>query len=276
MGPIRRLWKRAVLDGMASIERDSIAATEGRSSAIESKLMIVLVFVSVDLAVLHYYGLSHDLRYVPGFFDMIGLAGLADVTRGALIEGANTRFWSLMFWASACLFLYFVVPALVVKVALRESLADYGLKLRGGLKHKQIYFGMLLVVLPVVVGVSFTERFQHQYPFYKPFDDQLPPGFWQWEAMYALQFFALEFFFRGFMLHGLKRRFGFYAIFVMLIPYSMIHFGKPFPETIAALVAGFALGVLSLRTGSIWLGFLLHVTVALSMDFAALWQLGLL
>ena len=42
----------------------------------------------------------------------------------------------------------------------------------------------------------------------------------------------LEFFFRGFILHGTKQRFGFYAIFVMIIPYCMIHFGKPIVETI--------------------------------------------
>jgi len=50
----------------------------------------------------------------------------------------------------------------------------------------------------------------------------------------------------------------------------MIHYGKPVLETLGAIVAGTVLGTLALRTRSIWSGFLIHVTVAVSMDIAAL------
>jgi len=50
----------------------------------------------------------------------------------------------------------------------------------------------------------------------------------------------------------------------------MIHFGKPFLETMAAILAGVVLGTLSMKTRSIWSGFLIHVSVAISMDMAAL------
>ena len=50
----------------------------------------------------------------------------------------------------------------------------------------------------------------------------------------------------------------------------MIHFGKPLPETIGAIIAGIFLGTLALWTRSIWLGFLIHVSVALSMDITAM------
>ena len=49
------------------------------------------------------------------------------------------------------------------------------------------------------------------------------------------------------MLHGIKKQFGFYSIFIMIIPYVMIHFNKPFPEIIGAIFAGLILGVLSLQ-----------------------------
>ena len=64
----------------------------------------------------------------------------------------------------------------------------------------------------------------------------------------------------------------FYAIFVMVVPYNMIHYGKPFLEANAAIVAGVILGTLALKTRSIWCGFLIHVSVAISMDLAALIQ----
>jgi membrane protease YdiL (CAAX protease family) len=54
----------------------------------------------------------------------------------------------------------------------------------------------------------------------------------------------------------------------------MIHFGKPMPETIAAIIAGIFLGKMALRSGSILPGILLHYTVAISMDLLSLWQQG--
>jgi membrane protease YdiL (CAAX protease family) len=53
---------------------------------------------------------------------------------------------------------------------------------------------------------------------------------------------------------------------VMVIPYVMIHFGKPMPETFAAIVAGTLLGYLALRSRSFLWGALLHWSVAITMD----------
>ncbi len=97
-----------------------------------------------------------------------------------------------------------------------------------------------------------------------------------WWALYALQFVALEFFFRGFMVHGLKWRLGYAAIFVMVVPYNMIHFGKPLAEAIGAILGGVTLGTLSLKTRSVWWGAALHIAVAATMDLLALWHKGLL
>jgi membrane protease YdiL (CAAX protease family) len=93
-----------------------------------------------------------------------------------------------------------------------------------------------------------------------------------WELLYAVQFLALEFFFRGFLVHSLRRRFAAYAVLVMTVPYCMIHFGKPMTETLGAIGAGVLLGFMSLKTRSIWMGAALHIAVAWSMDAAALWR----
>src|SRR5437879_11122927 len=87
---------------------------------------------------------------------------------------------------------------------------------------------MFGVMLPILFVISQNDRFQATYPFYKIATGQpLWPRFWVWELSYGLQFIGLEFFFRGFMVHGTKHRFGFYAILVMTVPYCMIHFRKP-------------------------------------------------
>ncbi len=129
----------------------------------------------------------------------------------------------------------------------------------------------LAVVLPLLVAVSRQPDFGSYYPFYKgcsrSYYDYL-----LWEGMYFAQFFALELFFRGFWLAALRRSFGSGAIFAMAVPYCMIHFGKPFLEVNGAIVAGIALGSLSMKTKSIYQGFLVHITVAGLMDFLALWH----
>ena len=61
---------------------------------------------------------------------------------------------------------------------------------------------------------------------------------------------------------ALRRSFGSGAIFAMAVPYCMIHFGKPFLEANGAIVAGIALGSLSMKTKSIYQGFFVHITVA--------------
>ena len=117
--------------------------------------------------------------------------------------------------------------------------------------------------------VSSAPDFATYYPFYKNatrswFD------FLVWEAMYFAQFFALELFFRGFWLGALRKSFGSGAIFAMAVPYCMIHFGKPYLEAVGAIVAGIALGSLSMKTKSIYQGFLLHITIAALMDWLSL------
>jgi membrane protease YdiL (CAAX protease family) len=120
-------------------------------------------------------------------------------------------------------------------------------------------------MIPVLVWASTLASFQAKYPFY----DQAVLGgwhFWGYQLAYGLQFLGVEAFFRGFMLFGLERRFGWYAIPVMVIPYVMIHFGKPAPETFAAIVAGFLLGWMALRSRSFVWGAALHWSVAITMD----------
>jgi membrane protease YdiL (CAAX protease family) len=133
-------------------------------------------------------------------------------------------------------------------------------------------------MLPLVYLMSLTSGFSAKYPFLHIYDGSTYLGwtFVCWELIYFVQFFGLEFFFRGFLLHSLKPSLGPYAIFVMTVPYCMIHFGKPMPETFAAIFAGIFLGWLSFKNGNIWMGLALHCTVALSMDVLALYNKGLL
>jgi membrane protease YdiL (CAAX protease family) len=214
--------------------------------------LIVLVLVSVSLTVQEYWG---DRVFFERTFS----------------REPGDAYWSLkgFGWWSGWRFIgYVVMPVLVIWMMPGERVRDYFVSLRGFFKHLWIYLVLFLLLLPAVIIAAQTESFNRTYPFYK-LANRSAFDLWVWQGMYALQFLSLEFFFRGFMLHGL-RELGSRAIFVMLVPYCMIHFGKPWTETMGAIGAGIILGTLAMRTRSIWGGVLIHVGVALTMDLLAL------
>jgi len=234
----------------------------------------IIVVASVMLTIQEYYGSSSDytaLAWPLSFF--IGEAEANEWLKAIFRVGPYARLNRLFYWVAITSATYVVGPALYIRLAMRKRVIDFGFGVKGILEHAWIYIGMYAVVLPCLFVVGQTDSFQRTYPFYKEAGRSMY-DFFAWEAAYAIQFLSLEFFFRGFLVHGLKNRFGFYAILVSVMPYCMIHFGKPMPETLGAVIAGIALGALSLFTRSIWLGVAIHVSVAVSMDIISLWLQG--
>ncbi len=240
---------------------------------LDRKVVCICILSALLLTASYYFG------HYRGLMRLLGDLGLDDVKNRLLQIFTSTaanprgRLWQLHYWVGAHTILYFVIPALMIKLVFREKLVDYGLKFTGWYKRLWVYIGAFAVVLPFVIMFRGTRSFQATYPFYRNAGNSWA-DFLGWECAYILQFFALEFFFRGFLVHGLKHRFGFYSVFIMTVPYCMIHFRKPLPETLGAIIAGIFLGTLSLWTRSIWLGVLIHISVALSMDLAAMHYRG--
>lgn len=183
--------------------------------------------------------------------------------------------WPHVYWAWFSSLTYILPPMLFGWWAYGDRPSDYGFTLKGARKHLGVYLGLFLMVAPLVLVASGNAEFLKRYPFYAKAGSS-----WTelivWELSYGFQFVALEYFFRGFMIFPLARRMGASAIFVMMVPYTMIHFSKPFPETCGAILAGIALGTLALRTRSVVGGVLIHLAVAWSMDLLALWRKGAL
>ncbi len=213
-----------------------------------------LVLVAALLTVRRYYGRSRLFRIMFG---------------SAVRDWPFPHIWAHLYGTFSALIIYFAIPALFIWLVFREGIRDHGFRLKGIGRYKWIYVAMLAAVLPTVLIASRSPAFIAKYPFYSGAGDS-PAQFLIYESAYGLYFLALEFFFRGFMLFTLARYLGAYAIFVMVIPYVMIHFGKPFAETVGSIIAGAALGTLALRTRSIFGGVFIHVVVAWSMDILAI------
>lgn len=239
---------------------------------IDKKIVIVFISAAVLLILGEYYDSTNEIMT---FLATVFGQNIADKYSKATLINDNHSLQNLLNWGLNCILVFLVLPCIIVKLILKENLSDYGFQSKGIWKHKWIYFLLIAFMLPVVFFISKTPAFLHKYPFYHIASKEQLHSFLVWEIIYILQFISIEFFFRGFLLHGVKHRFGYYSILFAVVPYCMIHFGKPLSETFGAIIAGCILGFLSLNTNSILLGILVHVTVAVTMDFCALWRSGM-
>ena len=173
------------------------------------------------------------------------------------------------FWSATRFIGYVIIPILSLRLFTSIPLSDMGVDFRKPFEGWRIYLVLYLAMLPALIAASFMPDFLAAYPFYRDAGRSWR-HFFIWEALYGIQFIFLEFFFRGYMVHVLKRIIGSMSVPMMVIPYCMIHFPKPLPECLGSIVAGFVLGTLSLKTGKIWGGALLHIAVAVTMDALAL------
>ncbi len=220
---------------------------------LDRRVLIICLVAAVMLTLQHYFA---SYRVISGWLQ-------------PWVAAEQLEIWGSLGWCASIVLLYWGVPLAVVKWGFNQSLADYGLSFRGLGSHYRPYlilFGLMLV--PLLIAAS-TPAFQQMYPFFKYVRTSWLL-FVIWQVAYGLQFAAVEFFFRGFLLFGLYPRLGAYTFFLTSIPYCMIHFSKPLGESFGAIIAGIVLSYLAYKSRSIWGGAALHWGVALSMDLAAI------
>lgn len=258
----RDTWR--TLDREAASNRAALV----ESGQFDRRPLVALVIAAVVMTMQDYYGgrYLYDESIRPWLLEL-QVSGVRSINVAKYDE-----LYSYVWWIAARVVGYVLIPFPLWKLLFpRDSLLDLGLRTRGFTHHLWIYGLCLAIVLPTMLIVANQPDFGAYYPFYKQasrswFD------FLAWEGMYYLQFLALELFFRGFLVGTLRHTLGTASIFVMTIPYCMIHFGKPYLEANGAIIAGVVLGSLAAKTKSIYAGFLVHVTVAALMDVLSLWH----
>lgn len=251
--PLGRLLYRHLVISWRMLDREGAEMRAADGERFDYRPLVVLATSAVVLTMIEYFGDRNT-------YHVFMLKHARAFTAHPLYNLSQYAYWS-----GFRVVFYVLLPWTVVLLMPGERIRDYGLNVAGIKQHLWVYVLLFAIILPPLVMVSYTAPFQKTYPFYK-LAARSWSDFFAWEALYSLQFFALEVFFRGFMIHPLKRALGSHAIFVMAVPYCMIHYNKPLAEVLGAIVAGTILGTLSLRTRSIWCGVLVHVTVAVTMD----------
>jgi hypothetical protein len=187
-----------------------------------------------------------------------------------LLPDAAAPLAPFVWWVAELSLLWGLMPLLIAHaLGMRPRTLGLGV---GRLRTLLPAYAVLYVVACVGVLIAATQpAFLETYPFVSR-----DTGVWSWRVLlgfwllYAAQFVCVEFLFRGFLLFPLRPRLGDAAIPVMIVPYALVHIGKPPTEAVLAIVGGAVLGWLALRAESIWGGVLMHTAMALSMDAASL------
>lgn len=265
-------WFKKALAELDSEAAELRAAAVGRSSAggmsEAARLRQILVVGSTLMLLGFSYGDKpyFDSELLQRLIPHLG-------ARGRFLVSLYRELLGYSYWAWAKLLGFLLLPVLHLKL-LREPVRDYGLRWPSrpeALPFRHTYLLCFLVLLPALFVLSYSPVFAATYPFYREASRSLF-DLVAWELQYLATFVAIEFFFRGYLLFGLFPAIGSHAIFVSTVPYALIHINKPASEALGSIAAGLLLGMLALRTRSLWAGVALHVAVAASMDALSLWH----
>ena len=138
---------------------------------------------------------------------------------------SRDRFYSRVYWFIADGGLMFILPLLSIKLVFKEKLSDYGFTL-GDKKFGLITFGLFFIVMLIVVWVvSGSLSFAMTYPQGGAKAKESFSIFILYELCILVYMLGWEFFWRGYMLFGLKSKFGYYSVFMQMIPFFILHKG---------------------------------------------------
>lgn len=221
---------------------------------LDRKVLIILLSVSVLQTISWYFTSRRFFRY--NYFEQLQF-------------DKNVFLYEYLYWFIGDFVTLFIVPVLIIKLFIKEHLQDYGLKKgdhKTGIKYSLIF---LAIMIPIIWFVSTSSEFIQTYP-------QLNDAKYSWglflifETGILLYMVAWEFIWRGFLLFGLEAKFGYYAVLFQMIPFVILHNGKPAIETFGAIIAGLALGILALRTRSILYCIITHAGVMFFIDLVSI------
>ncbi len=179
-------------------------------------------------------------------------------------------------WFFATFVILFVIPVMFIMLHPHLRLRDYGLGLGDWKFSLRIFsvFALIMILAVLAIKIFRIEGFLRYYPM---FAEKGVTGsqadFLLWfvivELCFFLYFVGWEFFFRGLLVFPLSRRIGPLAALVGIVPFAIMHAGKPVAEAFGSIIAAWVLGILVIRARSFWVCPVLHFAIAFVMDLMA-------
>ena len=156
-------------------------------------------------------------------------------------------------WTSSMVY-YAVIPVLSIILLLRKNPLDFGLRL-GNWRLWGVHLAVIVILgLPILYWAS---RMPSVAVYYTLSEFKLV----RYSLEVAVALFAWEFLFRGFMLFGLKEKLGEVSILVQMVPFVLLHFGKPEIEMVSTIIMGIYFGYVAYRSNSCWPAVFMHIYI---------------
>ena len=156
-------------------------------------------------------------------------------------------------WLSVFLY-YGFFPLLVIIVVLRKNPLDFGLRW-GEPRLWGWYVLIFCVIAGLILWASSNDGGLQSYY------SQVGFNVFTYALSQALNLGGSEFMYRGFLLFGLKNKFGEGAILLQMVPFMMTHIGKPEIETVSTIITGILFGWVAYRGKSFWPVFFIHMFI---------------
>jgi membrane protease YdiL (CAAX protease family) len=198
---------------------------------------------------------KQELKEISSFFQRyyreIVVTGLA-----TLFLALNEYYPISHYWLSALVY-FAILPVFTIIILLKRNPLDFGFR-PGNYRVWLLYVAVsLLVWLPVLFISSRFSALEDYYTI--PQFDLL-----RYSGEIIVYMFAWEFLFRGFLLFGLKDKLGEASILVQMMPFALLHFGKPGMETIGTILMGIYFGYIVYRGNSYWPALIIHLFANIS------------
>ncbi len=165
-------------------------------------------------------------------------------------------------------FLYYgVFPLLVILLILRKNPVKFGL----GTGSPRIWGFYVAVICAIAAAVLYAASFDTSLQSYYLKGDF---NFWDYLWSQCLILSASEFMYRGFLLFGLKEKFGEGSILIQVVPFVLLHLGKPELETVSTILTGILFGWVAYRGRSFWPAFIIHMFINVFFVGIINWRYG--
>ncbi|UCB42199.1 MAG: CPBP family intramembrane metalloprotease [Dehalococcoidales bacterium] len=156
-------------------------------------------------------------------------------------------------WVSSLVY-YAIIPILSIVFLLRRNPLDFGLRL-GNWRIWGLHLAVVVILgLPILYAAS---RMPSVADYYTQVELQLV----RYSLEIAASLFAWEFILRGFLLFGLKEKLGEASILVQMVPFVLLHFGKPEIEMVSTIIMGIYFGYVAYRSNSCWPAVIMHIYI---------------
>lgn len=163
-----------------------------------------------------------------------------------------------------------IIPTIIMLVWLKRDLVYYGVAFKNHDISMYWILGLAAIIIPMNFFNSKKEKNLAFYPNVREKEwtkSMVAKNAFTWCAY----LFGYELMFRGVLLFSTVPLLGEWpAIALNAALYALVHVPKNLEETVGAVPLGIVLCLITLTTGTIWVAFFVHITLALSNFFFSL------